>query len=84
MLSSINLPGLESPIKDQLKGQSSFSTGSIGGLISSFLPYIFVGAGLILFFIIIGAGSSLWMPHPIPNRSTMLMMGIEDINKLGA
>ena len=34
--------------------------------------------------IIMGAGSNLCIPHPIPSRSTMLMMGIDDINKFGA
>ncbi len=69
MLAYINLPGLDQPIKDQLTGQSSFVTGSIGGLISALLPYIFVIAGLILFFIIIGAGFSMFTSAGNPEKS---------------
>ena len=59
---SITLPdGFE--IKDNL----TFT--DLGSLISTLLPYIFVIAGLILFFIIIGAGFSMFTSAGNPEKS---------------
>jgi len=78
MLQTINLPGLKKEIHGPLAGSQEL--GSIGGLISTLLPYIFVLAGLILFFIIIGAGFAMFTsggdPEKTKKASSQLTSGL--------
>jgi uncharacterized membrane protein len=62
---SLTLPGLNQPIKDPLKGKFS----DLGSLISALLPYLFVIAGLILFFVIIGAGFTMFASAGNPDKT---------------
>ncbi|MEA3354945.1 MAG: hypothetical protein U9Q63_00455 [Patescibacteria group bacterium] len=63
---SITLPGNNGDLKitDQL---STFT--DLGSLITNLLPYIFIAAGLILFFIIIAAGFSMFASAGNPEKS---------------
>lgn len=62
MYTSITLPG-NPEIKDNLE------FADLGSLISTLLPYIFTVAGLVLFFIIIGAGFSMFTSAGNPEKS---------------
>lgn len=52
-------------VKDQLSGNFD----SLGSLISILLPYIFTLAGLILFFVIIGAGFTMFTSAGNPDKT---------------
>jgi hypothetical protein len=65
MLQNLAFPSLDRYIKDPLQGKFT----DLGSLITALLPYVFVFAGLILLFVIISAGFTLFTSAGNPEKS---------------